>query len=180
MTKKKRVATVWLAGCSGCHMSFLDIDERILDVAQLADIVRSPIVDGKEFPDVDVTLVEGALASDEHLAEIRHIRAKTKILVSFGDCAVTGNVATLRNPFSKEEVLKHSYIGLPSNDQGFVPNGAEIQKLIDTVVPLHDVVKVDYYIPGCPPSADLIFYVLFELLNDRQPNLQEGRKLKYG
>src|SRR3990167_2490035 len=101
---KKKLATVWLGGCSGCHMSILDIDEKILDVAKLADIVKSPIVDGKEFPEVDVALVEGAVASDEHLKEIRHIRERSKILISLGDCAVTGNVAALRNFLPKEVI----------------------------------------------------------------------------
>src|SRR3989338_1792274 len=116
MTKKK-IATVWLVGCSGCHMSLLDIDERILEVAKLADIVKSPIVDGKEFPEVDVALVEGAVASDEHLREIEIIRKRSKILVALGDCAVTGNVATLRNVFPKEAVLKRAYIEAPSNEK---------------------------------------------------------------
>ncbi|MFA5059724.1 MAG: NADP oxidoreductase [Candidatus Omnitrophota bacterium] len=177
---KKKIATVWLAGCSGCHMSLLDIDERILDVVKLADIVKSPIVDGKEFPDVDVALVEGSVASDEHLREIKHIRAHSKILISFGDCAVTGNVSALRNFITKEAALNRAYIEAESNDQGLIPDSPEIQKLIDRVYPLHEIVKVDYYIPGCPPSADLIFYVLSELLCDRVPNLEEGRKLKYG
>ncbi len=175
---KKKVATVWLGGCSGCHMSFLDIDERILEVAKLADIVKSPVVDQKEFPEADITLVEGAVANEEHLEEIKHIRAKTKILVSFGDCAVTGNVSALRNWISKETVLARAYLEVPSTDQGKIPN-EEIAKLIDRVRPLHEVVKVDYYLPGCPPSADLIFYVLFELLNDRVPVLNQGN-LKYG
>ena len=175
---KKKFATVWLGGCSGCHMSLLDIDERILEVAKLADIVKSPVVDQKEFPEADITLVEGAVANEEHLEEIKHIRAKTKILVSFGDCAVTGNVSALRNWLSKESVLNRSYLEVPSTDQGKVPN-EEIAQLIDRVRPLHEVVKVDYYLPGCPPSADLIFYVLFELLNDRVPVLDK-ENLKYG
>ena|SRR3989338_7488781 len=177
MAQKKKIATVWLAGCSGCHMSLLDIDERILDVAKLADIVKSPIVDGKEFPEVDITLVEGAVASDEHLREIKHIRAHTKILISFGDCAVTGNVAALRNLFPKEDVLSRAYLEAESNEQGVIPASPEIQKLIDRVRPLHEVVKVDYYLPGCPPSADLIFYALKELLCDRVPDF---KRLKYG
>lgn len=179
MTKMK-IATVWLAGCSGCHMSLLDIDERILEVAKLADIVKSPIVDGKEFPDVDVALVEGAVASDEHLREIKHIRKHSKILVSLGDCAVTGNVASLRNAVTKEEALSRAYVEAESNEQGLIPDSDEIQKLIDRVRPLHEVVKVDYYIPGCPPSADLIFYVLSEILQGRVPDMSREGKLKYG
>jgi NAD-reducing hydrogenase small subunit len=161
-------------------MSLLDIDERILDVAKLADIVKSPVVDGKEFPEVDVALVEGAIANDEHLEEIRHIRKRSKILISFGDCAVTANVPSYRNQYTKEEALDRAYKEAESNDgKGAAPSSKEIAKLIDRVRPLHEVVKVDYYLPGCPPSADLIFYVLFELLNGREPKLDKDR-LKYG
>ncbi len=178
---KKKLATVWLGGCSGCHMSLLDIDERILDVAALADIVKSPIVDGKEFPEVDIALVEGSITSDEHWHEILMIRKKSKLLIAFGDCAVTANVTGLRNPLSKEEVFNRSYKDAESNDGlGKPPGHFTLLNLHDKVVPLHEVVAVDFYIPGCPPSADTIFYVLAEFLNDRIPNLEQERKLKYG
>ncbi|MBF0512223.1 MAG: NADP oxidoreductase [Candidatus Omnitrophica bacterium] len=180
--KRKTIATVWLGGCSGCHMSLLDIDERILEVAKLADILKSPIVDGKEFPEVDVALVEGSVTSDEHQHELEVIRQKSKILISLGDCAVTSNVTSMRNQFNKEDVLNYAYKEAISNDgQGQMPGGPwPLLHLIEKVVPLHEVVKVDYFIPGCPPSADTIFYVLFELLNDRIPDLSAERKLKYG
>lgn len=178
---KKKLATVWLGGCSGCHMSLLDIDERILDVAALADIVKCPIVDGKEFPEVDIALVEGSVTSDEHWHEIIEIRKKSKTLIAFGDCAVTANVTGLRNPLSKADVFNRSYREAQSNDgQGNVPDHFTLLKLHDKVVPLHEVVAVDFYIPGCPPSADTIFYVLAEFLNGRIPNLEQERKLKYG
>lgn len=175
---KKRLATVWLGGCSGCHMSFLDIDERILDVAALADLVKSPVVDQKEFPRADVTLVEGAVSTDEHWHEIKLIRERTKTLVAFGDCAVTGNVTALRNVCPRDEVLARSYLDAETNVNGVVPS-KEIGRLLDRALPLHEVVKVDYYIPGCPPPADLIFYVVNELLRDRVPTLEKGR-VKYG
>ncbi len=177
---KKKLATVWMGGCSGCHMSLLDIDERILDVVKLADIVKCPLVDQKEFPEADITLVEGAVANEEHEAEIRHIRAKTKILIAFGDCAVTGNVAGLRNGIAKDVVLSTAYIDAPSSDrQGPLPKAPGIAPLVDKVRPLHHAVKVDYYLPGCPPNADRIFYVLFELLHGRSP-VPEKENLKYG
>jgi len=177
---KKKIGTVWLGGCSGCHMSLLDIDERILDVAALADIVKSPVVDSKEFPDVDVAIVEGAIITDQHLTEVRHIRAHSKILIALGNCAVTANVPAYRNRVTKEEALKCAYVDASSNDSaGQMPDSPELGKLLDRVRPLHEAVKVDYYIPGCPPSADLIFYVLSELLNGRTPNLDK-EKLKYG
>jgi len=180
MTKKK-LATVWLGGCSGCHMSLLDIDERILEVVKLADIVKCPIVDTKEFPQADVALVEGSVTSDEHLHELLHIRKQSRVLVAFGDCAVTANVTGMRNYFAKDEVLNYAYIHAVSNDKaGQMPNDPALLKLHEKVVPLHEVVHVDYFIPGCPPSADTIFYVLFELLNDRVPHLEQEGKLKYG
>lgn len=180
MTKKK-LATVWLGGCSGCHMSLLDIDERILEVISLADLVKCPIVDAKEFPQVDVALVEGAVSGDEHLRELLHIRKQSRVLVSLGDCAVTANVTGMRNYFSKEDVLKRSYVDAVSNDkQGQMPDHPTLLKLRDKAVPLHEIVHVDYMIPGCPPSADTIFYVIKELLNDRVPHLEREGKLKYG
>lgn len=180
MTKKK-LATVWLGGCSGCHMSLLDIDERILDVARLADIVKSPIVDGKEFPEVDIVLVEGSITSDEHLHEIKNIRKKSKTLIAFGDCAVMTNVTGMRNYFPLSDVFDAAYKNAISNDkEGSVPDHPALLKLEDKVVPLQEVVPVDFVIPGCPPSADTIFYVLLEFLQNRVPNLSEVKKLKYG
>ena len=105
-TQKLRLATAWLGGCSGCHMSFLDLDERLIDLAQRAELVYSPIADVKEFPEgVDVTLVEGAVANVDHLELAQKIRARSKIVVSFGDCAVTGNVTSLRNRLAVDDLL---------------------------------------------------------------------------
>lgn len=178
---KKRIATVWLGGCSGCHMSLLDIDERILEVAKLADIVKCPIVDGKEFPPVDIAIVEGSVTSDEHLHEIRHIRKNAKFLVALGDCAVTSNITGMRNYFNRNDVFNAAYVNAQSNDkEGKVPDHPALLKLHEKVVPLQEVVDVDFVIPGCPPDADTIFYVLAEFLNDRVPNLSQERKLKYG
>lgn len=178
---KKKLATIWLGGCSGCHMSLLDIDERILDVAQLADIVKSPVVDGKELPPVDIALVEGSVTSDEHRRELLHIRKQARFLVALGDCAAMTNVTGMRNYFNLKEVFETSYVhSLSNDDQGQVPDHPSLLKLHEKVVPLQDVVKVDFVLPGCPPSADTIFYVLFELLNDRTPDLGAAKKLKYG
>lgn len=175
---KVRVATVWLSGCSGCHMSFLDMDERLLDIAQKITMVYSPIADIKEFPkDVAVTLIEGAVANDEQKASLQKVRTRTKLLISLGDCAVTGNVTALRNawPNSDQAVLERAYAD-PSNLNAQIPD--QVPKLLGVARPLHEIVKVDYYIPGCPPNADLIHYVLSELLAGRQP-VMEGRS-KYG
>ena len=175
---KVRVATIWLSGCSGCHMSFLDQDERLIDLAQKIQLVYSPIADVKQFPEnVDVTLIEGALANEEQLTMLKTVRARTKILISLGDCAVTGNVTALRNAWrdSDHAILERAYLD-KSDLNPQLPN--EVPKLLIKARPLHEAVKVDYFIPGCPPSADLIYYVLTELLAGRTPNM-EGRS-KYG
>ncbi|GIV20980.1 MAG: oxidoreductase [Armatimonadota bacterium] len=167
---KKRIATVWLDGCSGCHMSFLDMDERLIEVFQQADLVYSPLVDLKEFPEeVDITLVEGAVSSEEDLHKIRMVRERTKILVAFGDCAVTGNVPSMRNPFGVNAVLQRAYLeNVTLHPQ--VPREV-IPALIEKARPVHEVVKVDVFIPGCPPSAETIFLALSDLLADRMPDM---------
>jgi NAD-reducing hydrogenase small subunit len=166
---KATIATVWLDGCSGCHMSFLDIDERLLAVAELADLVYSPLVDAKEFPEmVDVTLIEGAVSNLEDYHKIKKVRAHTKILVSLGDCAVTANVPGMRNLFGPKAVLDRAYLENAQRNQ-HIPVQV-IPPLLEKSVPVHNVVKVDVFVPGCPPSADTIFYVLTELLAGRMPD----------
>ena len=177
-TEKVKVATLWLSGCSGCHMSFLDQDELLIDLAAKIQIVYSPIVDAKVFPEnVDITLIKGAVANEEQLEMLKQVRDRTKILISFGDCAVTGNVPALRNAWSNSAqlALERAYIeNADLNKQ--IPTG--VPELLETVRPLHEIVKVDYFIPGCPPPAGVITYVLTELLAGRKPNM-EG-KTKYG
>ena len=176
--EKTRVATIWLSGCSGCHMSFLDQDEGLVDLAKQIQLVYSPIVDVKVFPeDVAVTLVEGAVANEEQQSLLKQARTKSKVLISLGDCAVTGNVTALRNAWSNGDtaVLEREFIdNTDTNPQ--VPT--DVPKLLRKVRPLDEVVNVDFFIPGCPPSAKLISYVLTELLAGRMPNM-EGRS-KYG
>jgi NAD-reducing hydrogenase small subunit len=172
---KPRFATAWLGGCSGCHMSFLDLDERLIDLAGLVDICYSPILDVKEFPEgVDITLVEGAVANEDHLRDLRLIRQRSAVLVAFGDCAVTGNVTALRNLFSVEDILQRAY--RESALVAGVPTGNDIvPKLLDRVLRVQDVVAVDHFLPGCPPSADVIFDFVSDLLASRTP-VVEGRK----
>lgn len=167
---KVTVATVWLDGCSGCHMSLIDMDERLIALASQIDVVYSPLVDNKTYPEmVDVALVEGAISSDEDLHKIKMIREHTKILVALGDCAVAGNVPSMRNPFSVKDIMDRAYIEnvtvQPQWPDQIVP------KLLPVVRPIHEIVKVDVFVQGCPPSADTIYYVLSELLAGRHPVL---------
>lgn len=169
--KKTRLATAWLDGCSGCHMSFLDMDERLLTLADRIDLVYGPLVDVKLFPEqVDVTLVEGSVSTEEDLAKIRRIRDRTKILVSLGDCAVTSNVPGMRNSLDVKALLQTVY---------HFPPQENVPKLLPQSRPIHEFVPVDVFVPGCPPSADTIYYVLSELIEGRIPDLAK-RQAKFG
>jgi NAD-reducing hydrogenase small subunit len=178
VTEKTKVATMWLSGCSGCHMSFLDQDELLLELTKKIQVVYSPIMDIKKFPEnVDVTLIEGAVANEEQLEMLKEARAQTKILIALGDCAVTGNVTALRNAWRDNDKLALEKAYVENTDENAqIPT--DVPKLLKKVHPLHQVVKVDYFIPGCPPPAKTINYVLTELLAGRTPNM-EGRS-KYG
>ena len=171
---KPRVATVWLDGCSGCHMSLIDMDERILDIFERADLVYGPLVDVKEFPeDVDVCLVEGAVSSEEDLHKIKLVRERTKTLVSFGDCAVTSNVPGMRNPIGVAPLMDRAYReNVTLNPQ--MPTDV-VPRLLPMSQPVHRVVKVDVFLPGCPPSADLIYTMLDDLLAGRVPDAAGAR-----
>jgi NAD-reducing hydrogenase small subunit len=162
-------------------MSFLDLDEWLLELAQLADLVYSPVIDTKEFPEgVDVTLVEGAVANEENLHMLHRVRQRSKVLVSFGDCAVTGNVSALRNPLaSAEPVLDRSYVQLADQHPQQPAEVGILPVLLDRVEPLHAVVPVDYYLPGCPPSAKEIRTVLEAFVAGQEPRL-EGKQIKFG
>jgi len=171
MTEVKTLATVWLDGCSGCHMSLLDMDERLIELSSQFRLVYSPLVDRKTFPDhVDVTLVEGAVASEEDLRKIRKIREHTRVLVSLGDCALTGNVSAMRNACGPKPVLFRVYAE-NADLQKQVPT-VGLPALLNRVRPVHEVVPVDVFVPGCPPSAETIFNVLSELLAGRVPTLE--------
>ncbi len=153
-------------------MSFLDTDEKLLELADKVDVVFSPLVDNKIFPDkVDVTLVEGSVSSDEDLKKIKHIRSRTKLLVALGDCAVTGNIPSMRNQFGVNAVLRRAYVENVTVG-GKIPD-VDLPVLLPEVRPVHEVVKVDLYLPGCPPPADAIYYLLTELLAGRTPNLEQ-------
>jgi len=167
---KIRFATVWMDGCSGCHMSFLDMDERLLEIVKHVDLVYSPLVDTKEYPEnVDVVLVEGAVSSEEDLEKILKIRKRTKVLICLGDCAVTSNVPGMRNRFKVEDVENRAYIENAQLNQQ-IPRDV-IPRLLPHSRPVHEFVKVDVFIPGCPPEADTIFFALSELVAGRMPDL---------
>jgi len=163
LPSKLKLATVWLDGCSGCHMSILDMDERLIELAELVDLVYSPIVDTKEFPDeVDIALVEGAVASVDDEKKIRKIRTHSKLLVAMGDCAVAGNVPSMRNPIGPQAILERAYIENVSA-QPQIPC-VVVPKLLKVVRPIHEFVKVDMFLPGCPPSADTFHTALVALV----------------
>lgn len=175
-----RVATVWLSGCAGCHMSFVDLDEFLIDIAGKIELVYSPLMDSKEYPkNVDVVLVEGAIGYDEQIHFADTIRKNSKIVVSFGDCAITGNVPSMRNPLgSPETVLKTSYLE-NADDTKKIPKDKALPILLERVRPLHEIIKVDYFLPGCPPPASRIKTVVSKLLAGEVPIL-EGDDLKNG
>ena len=165
--KKVKVATVWLDGCSGCHMSLLDMDAAIISLAQKIELVYGPLVDTQEFPeDVDVTLVEGAVSSQEDLNKLRKIRQRTRLLISLGDCAVTGNVPAMRNSIPVQRLLQRVYVeGAQSNK--IIPTDG-VPALLKQARPLRKYVKVDMCLPGCPPPAKAISSVIAELLDGRK------------
>jgi NAD-reducing hydrogenase small subunit len=166
---KLKVATAWLDGCSGCHMSFLDMDERLIELAQLVDIVHGPLVDTKTLPDqVDIGILEGSISSADDLEKAREFRRHCRVLISLGDCAVNGNVPAMRNHFKLKEVVERAYIETATL-QPQIPTRS-VPALLPVVKPIHGVVGVDVFVPGCPPSADAIWYVLSELIAGRLPD----------
>lgn len=178
-----RIATVWFGGCSGCHMSFLDLDEFLIDLAGLIDLVYSPVVDVKEYPEnVDVCLVEGAVCNTDNLEILHKIRARTRVLVSFGDCAVTANVPAIRNQLglrNDESVLQRAYVEGAQANAGIPKEPGIVPPLLPRVMPVHEAVHVDYFLPGCPPSADNIKALMTQVLGGTEPRL-EGKQIKFG
>ena len=178
------LATTWLDGCSGCHMSLLDIDEQLLELAGKIELLYSPLVDRKIFPDkVDVTLVEGAVSNTADKEKIRVIRERSKILVSLGDCAVTANVPAMRNSFSVDEVVRRAYLensDTPqSGGEGAGPVAfIDLPRLCRTARPVHEFVPVDVFLPGCPPPPAAILHLLAELVAGRIPDMRD--KSRFG
>jgi NAD-reducing hydrogenase small subunit len=175
--RKLRLATVWLDGCSGCHMSVLDLDAAIIPILRKVDLVYGPLVDAQEFPEeVDVTLLEGAVSSQADADNIQKIRQRTKTLVSLGDCAVTGNVAGLRNTVPVSKLLQRIYV--EGSDVNKCIPGDGLPQLLKLARPAHDFVKVDFSVPGCPPQTKAISTSLTALLEGRKT--ENMSKIKFG
>ena len=168
--EKKVIATTSLAGCFGCHMSFLDIDERLLDLIELVEFNKSPIDDIKKFTKrVDIGIIEGGVCNSENFEVLRYFRENCDILVSLGECAIMGGLPAMRNGIPIEECLQEAYldgITVQENKEKILPNNEELPILLDKVYPCHEIVKIDYFLPGCPPRADLIWNALYALITD--------------
>jgi len=178
---KIKVATTWLEACAGCHMSFLDIDERIIELLKHIELTSSPITDLKHPPEsgVDVGIITGGIGNVDELEEVKMMRERCKLLIALGDCAVTGGICTMRNPFGKETVLRTGYVETASTVDGTRPGSKDLPELTENVMAIDQVVPVDLYLFGCPPNADRIWYVLSELIAGRMPKV-EGEALRYG
>lgn len=155
-------------------MSLLDIDERIVELVKHVQFTSSPITDLKHPPKegVDVGILTGAVSNTHQEEEAKMMRERAKILIAVGDCAVFGGICTMRNFLDTEEVLRRGYVETESTDaEGKVPRSEELGKLLDRVKAVNEVVKVDIHVPGCPPPANALWYVLTELLQGRIPVL---------
>jgi NAD-reducing hydrogenase small subunit len=171
MTDKIKVATTSLAGCFGCHMSILDIDEKLIDLVELVEFDRSPINDIKQVGECDLGIIEGAVANSENVEVLREFRRQCKVLVAIGACALNGGIPAMRNHFSLAECLQESYVNGIGLDKPKIPTDPELPGLLNKVHPVQEVVKVDYSLPGCPPTAESIWELLTALLEGRQPQL---------
>lgn len=171
--KLPKIATVWLEGCSGCHMSLLDTDEALLDILSRVQLTDSPLTDFKafNFQEIDLGIIEGGIANTEEAEIAKKLRKKCKILMAWGDCAVFGGINTLRNSFSTQEILHRGYVETPSTVNGEIPVHESLPRLLEKAAPVNQMVGVDVYVPGCPPSPQAIVHCLKEILEGRIPVL---------
>jgi len=169
---KPKIATTSLAGCFGCHMSILDIDERILELAKIVDFDKSPINDLKRFTGrCEIGLIEGGCGNEENVEILRYFRENCNILISLGECAIMGGLPAMRNGIPLHECLREAFMEGPSVVDGLIPNHPDLPLILDKVYPCHEVVKIDYFLPGCPPDADLIWESLAALLSGKEADL---------
>jgi len=170
-TPKPKVATVAFCSCFGCHMSLLDIDERIIKLSELVDFDRSPIDDIKNLGECTIGIIEGGIANTENLDTLREFREKCKYLIVIGDCSTMGGIPAMRNTVPLKECLEEAYVNCISVDGGVIPNDPELPSLLDKVYPVHEIVKVDFFLPGCPPPADTIWEALVAFLTGAKLDL---------
>lgn len=170
---KLRIATTSLAGCFGCHTSFLDIDERLFDLVELVTFDRSPLTDIKHCGPCDIGLIEGGVCNAENIHVLREFRENCTVLVAIGACAINGGLPAQRNHLDLEDVLIGVYRTGHALDREHaqVPNDVELPLLLDKVRPIREVVHVDYFLDGCPPSGDAIWKFLTDLLAGETPSL---------
>ncbi len=173
--RKLKVATTSLAGCFGCHMSFLDIDERILELLDYVEFDRSPLTDIKHCGPCDLGIIEGGVCNAENVHVLREFRANCKILVAIGACSVNGGLPAQRNHLDLRDILEAVYATETGLAKGtLIPNDPELPLPLNQVHPIHEVVKVDYFLPGCPPPGDAIWKFLTDLIAGRTPQLGHG------
>ncbi|PKL18101.1 MAG: NADP oxidoreductase [Spirochaetae bacterium HGW-Spirochaetae-5] len=172
MMSKPVVATASLAGCFGCHMSLLDIDDRILTLIDLVEFNKSPIDDIKTFTkQCDIGILEGGCCNSENVHVLQEFRKNCKILISLGECAIMGGLPAMRNGLSIKDCLEEAYLDGPTvdtNTKKIIPNDEELPMILDRVYPCHEIVKIDYFIPGCAPRADLIWEALVALVTGNE------------
>ena len=168
---KVRLATTSLAGCFGCHMSFLDIDERLFELVGLVEFDRSPLTDIKHCGHCDIAFIEGGVCNSENVHVLRELRANAKILVAVGACAINGGVPAMRNHLKVGDILNQVYTD-EATGQPNIPNDPELPATLDKVYPVNTVVRIDYFLPGCPPSGDAIWKYLTDLILGRVPRLE--------
>lgn len=166
-----RIATTSLAGCFGCHMSLLDMDERLVSILEKAEFDRSPFTDIKHCGPCDIGLVEGGICNEENVHVLREFRKNCKILIAVGACAINGGVPALRNSFQLRACLEEVYLHGTGVENPQIPNDVELPLLLDKVYPIHEVVQVDFYLPGCPPSADQFFRIFNDLISGNEFSL---------
>lgn len=171
-----RMATAWLTGCAGCHMALLDLDERLLELLEKVEFVASPIMDVKESPECDVTLVEGGVGTSADLHKLRILRRRSRVLVAIGDCAAMAGIPTLRNSRPCRETLERAYLETESSATLVLPE-LDLPELLPEVRPIQSYVAVDAWVPGCPPRVEALWEALQGLLG--APAADRTVKLRY-